>query len=75
MNRKGFDTMTEIKPLNERIDYLEKHFYNESDLGLTYTSDYSLFKVWSPLTKGVWVNLYESAESSPLRLYWNDFDK
>ena len=55
--------MTETNDFNQRIDYLEEHFYDESDLGLTYTPDQSLFKVWSPLAKNVWVNLYETAES------------
>lgn len=51
------------QPLEKRIPYYEDHIYTGTDLGVTYSSSLSQFKVWSPLAKQVWVNLYYSHES------------
>ncbi|MCC5894203.1 MAG: type I pullulanase [Alkalibacterium sp.] len=53
--------MNSTHPLEKRIPYLEDHMYKQNDLGLSYAKDSSTFKVWSPLAKKVWVNIYESA--------------
>lgn len=56
------------EPLEKRIPYLEDHMYTGTDLGLTYSTQNSLFKVWSPLAKKAWVNLYDTNESDkPLK--------
>ncbi|MFO8069325.1 MAG: type I pullulanase, partial [Alkalibacterium sp.] len=57
-------TMTPHQPIEERIPYLEGHAYTKTDLGLTYTKDTSLFKVWSPLAQQVYLNIYEKADST-----------
>lgn len=57
--------MTPQHPIEERIPYLEDHEYSGDDLGLSYTPERSLFKVWSPLAKQVYVNIYDSS-SSPI---------
>lgn len=55
--------MTPHHPIEERIPYLEDHAYTGNDLGLTYSKEKSLFKVWSPLAKQVYINIYETNES------------
>ncbi|GEK91926.1 type I pullulanase [Alkalibacterium kapii] len=55
--------MTDKTPIEERIPYLEDHIYTGHDLGLTYTPAHSIFKVWSPLAKKVYLNIYETAHS------------
>ncbi|GEK88527.1 pullulanase, type I [Alkalibacterium putridalgicola] len=56
--------MTPEHPIEERIPYLEDHEYTGDDLGITYSPDRTLFKVWSPLAQHVYVNVYETADSS-----------
>lgn len=55
--------MTPHHPIEERIPYLEDRAYNGQDLGLTYTPDHSIFKVWSPLAQQAFLNIYENNES------------
>lgn len=55
--------MTPHHPIEERIPYLEDHAYSENDLGLTYTKEASQFKVWSPLAKQVFLNIYKHSDS------------
>lgn len=62
--------------VGERIKYLETHPYEKNDLGLSYTKERSVFKVWSPLAEIVTINIYETGaieedsllESIPLEL-------
>lgn len=55
--------MTPKKSIEERIPYLEDHKYTGNDLGLTYSLDHSLFNVWSPLAKKVFLNIYKTASA------------
>ncbi|PRY83643.1 type I pullulanase [Alkalibacterium olivapovliticus] len=55
--------MNSTQPLEKRIPYLEDNRYEKNDLGLTYKKGTATFKVWSPLAKKVWVNLYTSSEA------------
>lgn len=55
--------MNDNQPLETRIPYLEDHLYEGKDLGLTYHSSASTFKLWSPLAKQAWVNLYDTNNS------------
>ena len=36
----------------------EKYFYDGNDLGVTMTEEKTVFKTWSPLATGVYLNLY-----------------
>lgn len=56
--------MNSTQPLEKRIPYLEDTIYDQNDLGLSYFKGSATFKVWSPLAKKVWVNLYDSAEAA-----------
>ncbi|GAB2488384.1 type I pullulanase [Alkalibacterium psychrotolerans] len=55
--------MNANQPLETRIPYLEDHTYTGTDLGVTYSPEFSTFKVWSPLAKKAWVNLYTTHDS------------
>lgn len=49
-----------LETVGQRIQYLEEHTYDGDDLGLTYSKESSLFKVWSPLAENVQLNIYKT---------------
>lgn len=49
-----------LETIGQRIQYLEEHTYDGNDLGLTYSKESSLFKVWSPLAENVQLNIYKT---------------
>lgn len=55
--------MNSTHPIEERIPFLENNTYDKDDLGLTYSKGSSTFKVWSPLARKAWVNVYDSANA------------
>ncbi|WP_080147209.1 type I pullulanase [Marinilactibacillus piezotolerans] len=50
--------------IQQKIDYLEQHIYEDYDLGLTYAKQKSLFKVWSPLAEKAVLNLYKTGDEN-----------
>ena len=44
----------------KKIDELESRIYKENDLGMTFDADIYTFKVWSPLAKKVFLNIYKT---------------
>ncbi|KLO23873.1 type I pullulanase [Marinitoga sp. 1155] len=42
---------------------LNNFYYNGDDLGITYTDNYTIFKVWSPVSKSAEVLLYNDYKS------------
>lgn len=53
-----------FESIQQKISYLEEQACEYADLGLTYTTETSTFKVWSPLAKNVTLNLYETGDES-----------
>ncbi len=49
-----------MQTLTNKINKLESMTYEPSDLGLTFKNGTYTFKVWSPLAKEVFLNIYET---------------
>ena len=49
-----------METLTKRLEMLEAKTYLENDLGLTFNEGTYTFKVWSPLAKEVYLNIYET---------------
>lgn len=49
-----------METLIKKIDELETHTYPGNDLGLTFVDGTYTFKVWSPLAKEVFLNIYKT---------------
>ena len=61
----GFPDRTQKVIVSSEYLYQSQRFedyytYDGDDLGMTYTSDATTFKVWSPISANVILNLYES---------------
>ena len=57
----GYPNMLDqIETTKKKIDYLEKHTYTNSDLGMHFYKGTYTFKVWSPLAKGVFLKIYKT---------------
>jgi pullulanase len=49
---------------------LDEYYYSGNDLGITYSKDYTLFKVWSPVSKTAELLLYKNyASTTPDKVY------
>lgn len=48
---------------------LEKFIYEEDDLGATYNSNYTLFKIWAPIHEDVKVKIYDRYDDSEGKVY------
>lgn len=51
--------------------FLNENTYTKNDLGLTYSKEFSTFKVWSPTAKNVYLHLYEVDRVNPYQA-WNN---
>lgn len=61
MKRIGRHYMLEqLQTPKNKIDYLERHTYTNSDLGMSFNQGVYTFKVWSPLARNVSLNLYRT---------------
>lgn len=49
-----------MESIMKRIEELETRTYTKSDLGMSFDQDTYTFKVWSPLAKEVYLNVYET---------------
>ena len=49
-----------INSLYKTLEFDEKYTYDGDDLGVTYTSNKSTFKVWSPVSKSIKLRVYRN---------------
>ena len=45
-------------------EFKEQYLYEGTDLGVTCQEDETVFKIWSPMASGVWLNLYQNGEGA-----------
>ncbi len=53
-------SVSKWREIFESKEFEEKYCYNENDLGANYSKDKTIFKLWAPTAKEVFVNLYKS---------------
>ena len=60
--------MNKVRQLKDKYlssDFAKKYFYEGDDLGAVAGNDRTFFKLWSPLAKNVYLNLYHEGNESP----------
>lgn len=60
----GFKFMVGLPDYYASEEFESKYTYTGDDLGATYTSESTTFRVWAPLATRVWVNLYTTGDDS-----------
>lgn len=60
------ESSVSIRSLFSTSDFENKYTYSGKDLGVTYTSSSSMFKVWSPISSNIKLRIYESG--TPLKV-------
>lgn len=56
-------TPLELKKYYDSREFKEKYLYEGADLGAVCGDSETVFKLWSPLSERIWLNLYETGES------------
>ena len=57
---KSFDANVNMNALFRTDAFNQKYAYDGNDLGVTYTQEKSTFKVWSPVSSSIKVNIYDT---------------
>ncbi|NME81668.1 type I pullulanase [Clostridium sp. SM-530-WT-3G] len=53
-------TPIELKKLYSSDEFIEKYTYSNNDLGITYTKEKTIFKIWAPTAEKIILNIYKS---------------
>ena len=66
LSQKTISSIISTKSLYKTTDFEKKYTYTGNDLGVTYTAEKSTFKVWSPVSSEVQVNIYDNGTPKSL---------
>lgn len=66
-NDFAIEQPVDVSSLYEAPDFAEKYNYDGDDLGATYHSDSTDFKVWSPFSSSIELRIYDSGTPTALK--------